>query len=237
MQHEFELGRHTILCVEPDAEAADLYRALLGQQYELTVAATGFEALRESNRASFDAYVLEHWLPDWTGLSFCHELRESDPHVPLIFCTASARPADRDRAIRAGASAYLVKPFDPQVLLSKLSALLALASAENVRARAAAQRAIQVELERRVKACREGLATALGGAEGAARKKALAAFVQCGGSRAQFDRIWSELIIEGQTATGFSAVDAELAYTPKRHGLLTGRNPAGSANNGRRGEA
>ena len=211
MHEELKLEKPAVLCVEPDPETAESYKAILAPEYQLTLAATAFDALRESNRRAFDAYVLEYWLPDWPGPSLCNDLRESDPHAAVIFCAGSARDVDRERAIKAGANAYLVKPLHPDLLLGKLRALLELRAADSIRARAAAQGAAHTELERRLKARREGLTTALGGAERVARKKALAAFTHAGGTRAHFERMWLEMLVRAQFESGFTAHEVEMA--------------------------
>ena len=198
------VNRHTVLCIDPDSENANLYATLLGKEYHVTTAATALDALRHSNERSFDAFITEFWLPDWAGPSLCRQIRESDPHAPVLFCTGAQKETDRERAIRAGASAYMLKPIDPPLLLSKMRALLTLAVANVARARVIAERAVQAELQRRLDAFREGRSTALVGAERAARKKALAAFTQAGGTHAMFSRTWPEMLIGGQAAAGYT---------------------------------
>jgi DNA-binding response OmpR family regulator len=227
--------QHTVLCVDANRESTDQYARWLGQEYQLTTAATALDALRLSNERSFDAFIMEFWLPDWTGLSLCRHTRAVDPHAPVIFCTTARKETDRDRAARAGASAYLVKPLERPLLLSQLRDLLAVASARAACARVVAERELQAELQRRVNAFREGVSTALGGAERAARKKALAAFTQAGGTQAMFYRTWPEMLINGQAAAGYvSSHDdtaASISMTAER---LMGSHPAGSLGNGRR---
>ena len=235
MQQKNGRDERTVLCVDADRETADLYATLMRRQYRLTIAASALDALRLSNERSFDAFILDFWIPDWSGVALCRHIRKSDPHVPVIFCTSARKDGDRDRAVRAGASAYLLKPLDPPLLLSKLRGLLGLASVHGARARVVAERAVQAELERRLKACREGLSSALGGAERAARKKALAAFTQAGGSHAMFSRAWPEMLIGGQAAAGYTSPAS--AFTSNANECFIGSNPAGSHTDERQGAA
>ena len=236
MQPETDPHQRTVLCVDADCESTAAYAASMSAEYQLTIAATACDALRLSNERSFDAFILEFWIPDWTGVSLCRQIRKSDPHVPVIFSTAARKDADRDRAVRAGASAYLVKPVDPPLLSSKLRGLLALATADAARARVAAQRAVEAELERRLKACREGLSTALGGAERAARKKALDAFTQAGGTHAMFSRTWPEMLIGGQAAAADTWRGAASSASTSNERFMAGSS-AGSHTAGPRGAA
>jgi CheY-like chemotaxis protein len=190
---DMSIGRRTILCVDDDPESRLLLERIL-ESDRLVFAANAFEAIRCVNAQAFHAYVLDFWLPDWSGPQLCREIRKTDPHAPIVFCTAAARDADKGRAMRAGADAYLCKPIDPAVLRSKLSALLALAEQESLRARVEEERAVQDELQRRmsqlvsrVDAAKELAAASV---ERTARAKAFKAFVEARGTRGHFESWW-----------------------------------------------
>jgi DNA-binding response OmpR family regulator len=183
---------YRILCVEPDAQAlAMMEKALTG--YRLVLAVNGFEALREMNRGSFHAYVLDYWLPNWSGLDVCRHIRRSDPKVPVIFCAGAGGDA-RARAVRAGASELLDKPVDPPLLRRRLRALLEVADFESKRAHVEERLAIDDELRRRMAdaMARTGLArlSAARAIERSARAKALADYLKAGGGLAYFDAAW-----------------------------------------------
>jgi CheY-like chemotaxis protein len=189
-------SRRTILVVDDDPE----FRAVLEQilsDHTLVFACNAFEALRHVNSASFHAYVLEYWLPDWSGPALCRDIRRSDPHAPVVFCTSAVREHDQARAMRAGASAYLCKPIDPQTLRSKLGAFISLSELESLRAKIEEERAVQDELERRleqlVAQTEHAKALAAASIERTARNKAYKAFIGARGTRAHFESWWPQV--------------------------------------------
>jgi DNA-binding response OmpR family regulator len=187
------LQQYSILCVDPDAEARAVLQEVLGA-FRIVFAANGYESLRAMHYAVFDAYVLEVWLPDWSGIQLCRALRKTDPHVPVLFCTGAARDEDRTRAMRAGASGYLCKPIDPSVLLSRLRVLIELTELEGARAIIDEQRAMHEELSDRVvqllERSAEARQSAASAIERSTRLKAWRAFAGSGGTLAHFERLW-----------------------------------------------
>jgi DNA-binding response OmpR family regulator len=150
--------------------------------------------MREINRQAFHAYVLEYWVPHWSGSSACREIRKADPKVPILFCSA-AGDDERARALRAGASDFIPKPIDPPKLRRKVRVLLELAELQSRRAQVEEQIAIDDELRSRAAdaIARTGLAklTAARAIERSARTKALAQYLVGGGTRAHFDALWN----------------------------------------------
>ena len=189
------LARQTILYVDSD----DCVRDVVGNalpQYELVFAGSGYEALRHINSRAFDLYALDYWLPDWSGISLCRHIRKTDPHVPICFCSSANRPEDQQRATRAGADAYILKPLDRELLNDQVSILTKARSRCNEgAARHAAFLALAQELERRFAAlppttiC-DQLEKSL---KRVARSKARSAFLLAGGTLAGFERIWNPL--------------------------------------------
>ena len=190
------LPEFSVLCADAHAESREWLEEVLGG-FELTFAPTGFEALRQINARSFDAYVLDYWLPDLSGTSLCREIRKVDPHAPIVFCSSATREQEQLRALRAGASAYLCKPCGPDALNSRLRAFLTVSDVKSLRARVAEEAAVQDELERRrADALERGVAaSALAAAsiERTARARAYRAYIDAQGSRARFDGWWSNV--------------------------------------------
>jgi DNA-binding response OmpR family regulator len=190
------LLRRSVLCVGNEQEDRGLLDVVLGD-HELTFAKNAYEALRQFNTRSFDAYVLDYWLPDWNGPSLCRELRKIDAHGPVVFCSTAAADQHRVRAMRAGATAYLVKPIEPNELRGKLRALLSLADLESLRARVEEEHAIADEIARRMKEVQDSVERARllsnQALERVARIKAYQAFVERHGTRAHFERWWPQV--------------------------------------------
>lgn len=97
-----------------------------GGRYDVTEAASGFEALRLLPRASFALIITDINMPDINGLELVRFVRESERHrqTPLIIVSTDGRSADRERGMRLGADAYLIKPFDAAELLAALERVL-----------------------------------------------------------------------------------------------------------------
>ncbi|MGZ5710166.1 MAG: response regulator transcription factor [Burkholderiales bacterium] len=213
----------SILCVQGDEEERALLAELL-KGYRIVFASNGYEALRELGRGVFDGYVLDLWLPDWSGTQLCREVRKIDPHGPILFCTAAARIEDRNRAMRAGGSAYLSKPIDPSRLLAQLRVLLELADLESIQARIEADRAMQAELERRAaevfKRTGDSRRCAVRAVERISKARASIAFSKSGGTRANFERWWPALFAGAwaniQPSTNELAIDAANARAGSR---------------------
>jgi CheY-like chemotaxis protein len=190
---DLSLGRRSILCIEDDAESRTILQEILAD-HRLVFACSAFEALRRVNAEFFHGYVLDYWLPDWSGPSLCREIRKIDPHAPIVFCTAAVRDADRNRALRAGASAYLCKPIEPEVLRSKLRTFLTLAEMESLRAKIEEEHAVQSELQRRLSHVQSRVDTAkelvASSIERTAKAKAYKAFIEARGTRAHFENWW-----------------------------------------------
>jgi len=193
---DFTTLKPMVLCVNADGEARELIDAALSN-CQLTFAGTAYEALRELNARPFHAYLLEYWLPDWSGPSLCREIRKVDPHAPIIFYASAVREQDRARAVRAGADAYLCKPVQPDELRAKLKSLVTLSEMESLRARIEEEHAVFQELKRRredamgrVERARQLETASL---ERTARSRAYKAFIAARGTRAHFERWWPQV--------------------------------------------
>lgn len=113
----------SILCVQLDRGLhAALRRAL--SDYNVVIASTGLEAIRHLQTHTFDAYVLGYRLPPTSGIHLCRHIRRLDPHTPVCFYASTGSEQQRNRAFKAGASAYVVAAAGPEALREELSALL-----------------------------------------------------------------------------------------------------------------
>src|SRR5688572_1401048 len=87
--------------------------------YTVTAATSGFEALKILPRSKFDLIITDINMPDINGLELIKFIRESPVHgrVPLVIISTDSSERDRERGLKLGADAYLVKPFAPEQLL------------------------------------------------------------------------------------------------------------------------
>jgi DNA-binding response OmpR family regulator len=114
----------TILVVEDEpsvAEVVSLYLERAG--YHVKVSTDGQTAVELLNQQSFELVVLDLMLPKMDGLEITRWLR-SQGNVPIIMLTARGSEADRIAGLEMGADDYVVKPFSPQELVSRVRAVL-----------------------------------------------------------------------------------------------------------------
>jgi len=118
----------TILVCDDDALLVDLldYR-LTGRGFEVLIARDGAEALTIAAARTPDAIVLDTMMPVVDGHQVLRRLR-ADPAtsaIPVIMLTARKLERDIVGALELGADDYLVKPFIPEELMSRLTRLMA----------------------------------------------------------------------------------------------------------------
>ena len=96
---------------------------------EVTLAASGGEALRRFGEREPDLVVLDVSMPRPDGFEVLRRIRESS-RVPILMLTVRDATLDKVRALDLGADDYLTKPFDHRELLARLRALLRRATTE-----------------------------------------------------------------------------------------------------------
>ena len=107
--------------------AQRIFQAL---EFETREAEDGQVALDSCKARMPDAVLLDWNMPVMDGITFLGELRtlERGTHPKIIFCTTENEVAQITRAIQAGADEYIMKPFDRQIIVSKLQEVGLLAS-------------------------------------------------------------------------------------------------------------
>ena len=101
--------------------------------FEVAVAMDGLAALAAVQAQPPQLILLDVMLPKMNGHEVCKTLR-ADPQtnaIPIIMLSANARPQDQQQGLQQGASAYMTKPFQLDVLLEKIRELIGPAAAEN----------------------------------------------------------------------------------------------------------
>ncbi len=118
---------------EPDITGLVAYH-LAKAGYRVTTAATGTEALRSAREERPDLIVLDLMLPGVSGYDVLAELRRRDETraVGVILLTARKEESDRIKGLSLGADDYLAKPFSPQELVLRVTAVLRRLSAPPV---------------------------------------------------------------------------------------------------------
>lgn len=113
-----------ILLAEDDAALNHLvYTLLEGAGHEVVACKDGGAALEEFHRQRFDLLITDIMMPVLDGYQLAAEVRREGA-TPILFLTALDAASDQKRGFATGADDYVVKPFDPDLLLLRVTALL-----------------------------------------------------------------------------------------------------------------
>ena len=119
-------GKPIIVVAEDNADVADLLCSQLEPFYEVVAARDGVEALKHAGEIIPDLVITDVMMPNMDGMALARAIRANDltAHIPIIMVTARVTEQDRIEGIKAGADAYLVKPFNTEELLTRVAKLL-----------------------------------------------------------------------------------------------------------------
>jgi DNA-binding response OmpR family regulator len=102
-----------VLCAQPTADLRFLLAVLLDRHgFDSDSASTIAEAAAMASAGDYCLYVVDDRYDDGTGPEMIRRLREATPAVPVLAFSALSFERDMEEALRAGASAYLLKPND-----------------------------------------------------------------------------------------------------------------------------
>jgi len=119
------MANKKILLVEDDPNFGTVLKDYLElNDYDVTHAKDGIEGLIEFKNGEFDICILDVMMPKKDGFSLAKDIKGINSEIPLIFLTAKSMKEDVLRGYQVGADDYLNKPFDSEVLLMKLKAIL-----------------------------------------------------------------------------------------------------------------
>lgn len=116
-----------ILIVEDEVELVTMVKMRLeASGYDVVEAYDGEEGLDKARKVKPDLILLDLMLPKIDGYEICKTLKNDDKYagIPIIMFTARAQEFEIDLGMTLGADAYITKPFDPPVLMSKIKELL-----------------------------------------------------------------------------------------------------------------
>ena len=125
------MDKQRILLVEDDVNFGNLLRdTLLFNDFDVTLERDGVQGLRAYKQGEYELCIFDIMMPKKDGLTLATEVKEIDNGQPLIFLTAKGQKEDIIAGYSAGADDYLVKPFDTDVLLYKIQAIIGRKAAE-----------------------------------------------------------------------------------------------------------
>jgi DNA-binding response OmpR family regulator len=152
-----------ILMVEDDAVIREATQLTLERHgYDVTTAEDGLEAIESFEKIHPDAVMLDIMLPGLDGISVCRRIRETSL-VPIVMVSARGDALDVVLGLEAGADDYVTKPFDTQVLVARLRAVMRRAISDPERPAPSAGASVEsfgdLELDREALEVRRGGST------------------------------------------------------------------------------
>lgn len=103
-----------------------LVKILTEAGVESVVQATnGNEAVQKVEDEAPDIVLMDWVMPNLTGIEAVEKIRASGNKVPIIMCTTEGEQNRIVDAIKAGADNFVVKPFDPEVIMTKIKETMA----------------------------------------------------------------------------------------------------------------
>jgi two-component system response regulator RegX3 len=150
MERKSPLSR--VLVVEDEESFSDALSYMLRKEgFEVSVAATGTDALTEFDRTGADIVLLDLMLPEMSGTEVCRQLRQRSA-VPIIMVTARDSEIDKVVGLEIGADDYVTKPYSPRELVARIRAVLRRPTAEVVEHAGATLTAgpVRMDVERHV---------------------------------------------------------------------------------------
>jgi DNA-binding response OmpR family regulator len=114
-----------ILLCEDDTNLGMVLKNYLElNDYTVTLERDGKLGLAAFQREKFDLCLLDVMMPNMDGFTLAEEIRDVNPDVPLFFLSAKTMKDDIIQGYKLGADDYITKPFDSEVLLHKIKAIL-----------------------------------------------------------------------------------------------------------------
>ena len=117
----------SVLVIEDESEIRELITLLLTRAgWSVATCSTALEALAKVEQSSFDLLVLDWMLPQLSGVEFLKLFRQNKKNsmTAVLMLTAKTSPDDLVTGLEAGADDYVTKPFEPNVFLARVKALL-----------------------------------------------------------------------------------------------------------------
>jgi len=120
-----ETAKPKILLCEDDTNLGMVLKNYLElNDYDVTLERDGRLGLAAFQREKYDICLLDVMMPNMDGFTLGEEIRDVNPDVPLFFLSAKTMKDDIIQGYKLGADDYITKPFDSEVLLHKIKAIL-----------------------------------------------------------------------------------------------------------------
>jgi signal transduction histidine kinase/DNA-binding NarL/FixJ family response regulator len=120
------IGLPLILLVEDNADMRHFIKNNLDHQFVFIEAEDGIKGFNAAVKTIPDLIISDVMMPGMDGIEFCSKIREDDrtSHIPVILLTARADKESRISGFNIGADDYIIKPFEQEVMISRMHNLL-----------------------------------------------------------------------------------------------------------------
>jgi two-component system OmpR family response regulator len=116
---------HKILLVEDEKNFASVLKEYLKMNgFAVQLCENGEEGIKAFKEEKFDLCIIDIMMPKKDGFTLSKEIKIIDKAIPLMFLTARSMREDIIKGYKLGADDYIIKPFDSEVLLLKIKAIL-----------------------------------------------------------------------------------------------------------------
>ncbi len=116
---------HKILLVEDDPCFGSVLKSYLElSDYDVMLCVNGNEGLEAFRKDRYDLCLLDVMMPQMDGFTLGKKIREIAPGVPFVYITAKSLKEDMKLGYEIGADDYIIKPFDSELLILKIKAIL-----------------------------------------------------------------------------------------------------------------
>lgn len=119
---------HTVLIVDDNESLRNYLAILLSSRYNVIVAENGLQGYEKAIADQPDVIVSDVLMPKMNGVELCSRIKENEDtsHIPVILLTAKVLPVHKIEGYQSLADDYITKPFNSEVLLSRIDGLITL---------------------------------------------------------------------------------------------------------------
>ncbi len=125
-QLDLESDKPLVLLIDDNQDMIEFVRSSLGHKYNFVLAQDGQEGLRKANNFSPEIIVSDIMMPNMDGIELCKKIKGNPKttHISIIFISAKSMTENRVAGMRVGADAYIVKPFEIELLEAQIDTLI-----------------------------------------------------------------------------------------------------------------
>lgn len=125
-EESYDSTKPTILVIDDSADIRLYIRGLLCEEYSVLEAANGMDGIRKAMKYVPDVIISDIMMPGMDGIACCRQLKSElqTCHIPVVLLTACSLDEQRIQGYDGGADSYISKPFNSQVLQSRIRNLI-----------------------------------------------------------------------------------------------------------------